>query len=185
MIRSDLNQFLPMARRHPFSTGCAIFCVVAGIAAWFLWQQVGELEAAHYVSSQEGERMLTMLVSGPLLRQELTYVHNYTRRIEEHLVVEDNRGDNFSYFYALEEQTKARITDLRQLTPPTPDSGASYKRIPYSLKVTGTYQQVASMLQAVETGTRLSSITAFSFRRLGPNSPLVSLDLTLVLLGKI
>jgi|SRR5882724_819924 len=183
MIRPD--QFFPLMRRHPFGAVCVVLSVVAAGVSWFLWQQVGELEAAHYVRSKEGESMLTTLVSGPLLRQELSMVRGYTRRIEDHLVTEDNRSENFSYFYAIEEQSKARITELRQLSAPPPDGGAQYKRIPYSVKVSGTFPQVAAFLQAVETGPRLSTITAFSFRRQAPSSALLTLDLSVVLLGKL
>ena len=185
MNRPELNQFLPLIRRHPFGAVCIILSVVALGVSWFLWQQVDELEAAHYVRSQEGEGMLTTLVSGPLLRQELALVRSYTKRIEDHLVTEENQSENYSYFYTIEDQSKARITELRQRAAPPPDGGAQYKRIPYTVKVTGTYAQVAAFLQAVETGPRLSSVTAFSFRRQLPGSPLLTLDLSLVLLGKI
>jgi Tfp pilus assembly protein PilO len=183
--RPELAQFFSLMRRHPFGAVCIALSVVAVGVSWFLWQQVDELEAAHYVRSQEGESMLTTQVGGPLLRQELAFVRSYTRRIEDHLVTEENQSENYSYFYAIEEQSKARITELRQRSAPPPDGGAQYKRIPYSVKVTGTYAQVAAFLQAVETGPRLSSITAFSFRRQAPASSMLTLDLSLVLLGKL
>lgn len=185
MNRAGLDQFLSLMRRHPFGAVCVGLSIIAMGISWFLWQQVDELEAAHYVRSQEGESMLNTLVAGPLLRQELSMVRSYTRRIEDHLVTEENQSENYSYFYTIEDQSKARITELRQRAAPPPDGGGPYKRIPYSVKVTGTFPQVAAFLQAVETGPRLSSITSFSFRRQAPGSQMLTLDLSLVLLGKI
>lgn len=185
MNRPDFNEMLPLARRHPFSVACAVVSVISLLASFFLWQDVGTLEATHYVRSQEGEGMLTTLVSGPLLRQELANVRSYTKRIEDNLVLEDNRGENYAYFYDIEGKSKARLTELRQFAAMPVDSGVLYKRIPYTLRVTGPYLQVAAFVQAVENGPRMASITTFNMRRQGAGSALVVVDMSVVLLGKL
>jgi len=111
-------------------------------------------------------------------------VREYPRRIEDNLVVEDNLAENLWYFYKLEEQTKARLPELRQLNAPPPDTGSLYKRVPYLLKVTGTYVQVSAFLYALETGPRLANITSFGFRRREANGSMIALDLSIELLGK-
>jgi hypothetical protein len=75
-----------------------------------------------------------------------------TRRIEDNLVVEDNLAENLWYFYKIEEQTKAHMLELRPLNTIISDSKALYRRIPFSLRVTGTYEQTAAFLYAIETG---------------------------------
>ena len=76
------------------------------------------------------------------------------------------------------------LTELHQLNPLVPDPRSLYKRIPYSLTVTGTYEQTGTFLYAIETGPRLANITSVSFRRSEPGSPALNLEVNLELLGK-
>lgn len=185
MTRADFTPLLVILRKHPFCVVSTLLTVILAVASWFLWGKVSELEALHQVRSQEGENMMATLVSGPPLRQELASVREYTRRIESNLVIEDNLAENLWYFYKLEEQTKARLPELRQLNASLPESGALYKRVPYSLKVTGTYAQVSTFLHALETGPRLAHISSYSFRRRdAAGAALIALDLSVELLGK-
>jgi Tfp pilus assembly protein PilO len=64
------------------------------------------------------------------------------------------------------------------------DSRAFYRRVPFAMRVTGTYEQVGAFLYAIETGPRLSNITTLTIRRVEPDSVNVILDMDVELLGK-
>ena len=129
--------------------------------------------------------MLTLLVGGSTQRQELAAVREAARRIEENLVIESNLPENAFYFYKFEEQSKAHLAELHPVSSPATDSSELFRRVPYTLRVTGTYEQVLNFLSAIESGPRLANITAFAFsRREATGSGGVSLDLSLELLGK-
>ena len=130
--------------------------------------------------------MLTLLVGGSTQRQELAAVREAARRIEDNLIIEANLADNNWYFYKFEEQTKARLLELHPQSSPTTDDEARYKRIPYTLRVSGSYEQVASYLLALETGPRLANLTSFAISRRdkGTDSNSLMLELGLELLGK-
>lgn len=178
---SRLFSFL---RRHAFNAACAGASVVLLIAAWSLWQRQQALAAASHQRTREGEAMLATLVAGPTLRDELAQARDAVQRINANLVVEANLAENLWYFYQMEDQTKARLSDLRQLSPSNLDSPLPYKLIPYSLRITGTYEQVAAFLQRLETGPRLVVIQSFNFSRRESGSPLIGLQLDIGLLGK-
>ena len=163
---------------------CTIITLGLGVAAWLLSEQVDALAVAHQERAKEGEAMLTLLVGGSTQRQELAAVREAAHRIEDNLVVETSLAENLWYFYRFEEQTKARLPELHQLSSPTTDPSPLFCRVPYSLRVTGTYEQVAAFLLALETGPRLANITSFTFHRSGTSSDAIALDLTLELLGK-
>lgn len=182
MSASD-RRFLALLRRFPYCAGCIVLTIGLGAAAWFLRGQVADLEVVHRDRSQEGEAMLKTLVGGPAQRQELAIVRETARRIEDNLLIESNLAENHWYFFKLEEQTKARLTEVHQLSAPINDPSTLFKRIPYSVRVAGTYDQVAGFLLALETGPRLVSIVGFGFARQGPPGTL-ALDLSLELLGK-
>jgi Tfp pilus assembly protein PilO len=124
------------------------------------------------------------LISGPSVKQELSASREVTRRIEDNLVIEDNLAENLWYFYKIEQQTKAHLAELRPLNSLVSDSKAYYKRVPFSIRLTGTYEQTGAFLYAVETGPRLANITSLTFRRVEPDSLNVLLDLDVELLGK-
>jgi hypothetical protein len=152
------------------------------VAIWLLRTKVQDLEVVHRERSEEGEKMLKTLVGGSTQRQELAMVRETARRIEDNLLTE-NLADNHWYFFKLEEQTKVRLAEVHPLSSPINDPSPLFKRIVYSVRVVGTYEQVMAFLLALETGPRLVNIVGFGFARQGAAGNL-SLELSLELLGK-
>jgi Tfp pilus assembly protein PilO len=192
MTSLDFMRFLAWLRRHPFCVTCTSVALVMAVTSWFLWQKVQSLDEERTTLAKEGEYMLATRASGTTLRPDLAYVREYTRRIEDNLVVADALIDNKGYFYKIEKQARVSLNDVQQLPAQPPDTGSQYRSIPFSLKVTGGYDQLAAFLRAIETGPRLANITAFSFRRSAslnlpdaPSAALLTLDLNVELLGKL
>lgn len=175
---------LKRLRRRPYAIACVICALLSAAGAWYLRAEIDELQSAYDQRATEGRAMLAMLVSGSTLRQELAFARTTVRRIEENLVVPSNLADNLWYFYKLEEQTKARLPELHQLSSVGPDKSRLFRSVPYSLRITGGYDEVAAYLQALETGPRLLRVTSFNCSRSTVASGSLSLDLTLEVLGK-
>ncbi len=171
-------------RRWPICIVCVVVTIASAVGWWLLRDRITELHTVHAQRTKEGEAMLALLVGGSTQRAELEAVREATRRIEENLVVEANLAENLWYFYKLEEQTKARLPELHQLSSPTTDKSPLYRRVPYSLRIAGGYDQVAAFLLALETGPRLVKITNFNFARAEPTGSAMALDLSVELLGK-
>jgi Tfp pilus assembly protein PilO len=179
-----LERFLALLRRYPYCAVCTVLILALSGAAWFISGQNEDLEIVRDGRAKEGEAMLALLVGGSTQRQELTAVREVAHRIEDNLVVETNLAENAFYFYKFEEQTKARLPELHPLTAPASETSQLYRRVPYTLRVAGTYAQVSAFLFAIETGPRIANITAFGFSRRDLGSPEILLDLSLELLGK-
>ena len=184
-MNPQLAALLALLRRQPFAAVCILFVVGCGVGAYFLWGDIEVQDAARQDRAREGEAMLELLVGGSTQRQELAAVREATRRIEDNLIVEANLADNNWYFYKFEEQTKARLLELHPQSSPTIDETTRYRRIPYTLRVSGSYEQVASYLLALETGPRLANITSFAYSRRDKeaNANSLVLELGLELLG--
>jgi Tfp pilus assembly protein PilO len=183
-MNPKLAQVLTLVRRFPFAAIFLVLTLALAGAAWFFSGDVDEQELARLDRVKEGEERLKLLVGGSTQREELAAVREATRRIEENLVLETNTADNQWYFYKFEDQTKASLIELHPISAPTTDASSRYKRVPYSLRVSGTYEQVAAYLLAIETGPRLANVTAFSFNRRDKDSGKLVLELNLELLGK-
>ncbi len=181
---ADLMHWLAVVRRHPLSALCAAICLISGAICWYIYTNMKWLDLEHKQVTQDTEMAIQSLISGPSVRQELAAAREVTRRIEDNLVVEDNMAENLWYFYKIESQTKAHIAEMRTPNSIISSSRSYYKRIPFSIRLTGTYEQTAAFLYAVETGPRLSNVTSLTYRRFEPNSANVLLDFDVELLGK-
>lgn len=170
--------------KQPYPAACLAFALLLGAVAWWLREQRGELEATRQERVRQGEAMLSLLVGGSLQRQELAIAREAARRIEENLLVESNLAENTWYFFKLEEQTRVRLPELHQLNSPAGDRSSLYKRIPYTLRVEGAYEQIAAFVRALESGPRLVNITNFGFTRRAADGSQLVLDLSIELLGR-
>ena len=184
MNRPALDPFVSLLRRHTFCAVCTGVSLGLAVAIGFLSQWLARLEIEYRERAQAGEAMLSTLVTGPEIRRELAHVREAVRRIEENLVVESNLAENVWYFYKFEEQTKARLSDLRQLSSAAIESKSPYRLIPYRLRLTGNYESVVGFLDCLESGPRLAAISSFSFRRREAGGSAVLLELDVELLGK-
>jgi Tfp pilus assembly protein PilO len=164
-MNPQLAQFVALMRRFPFCVACAVLTLGLGVAAWFLWQDIVGLENAHEDRAKEGQAILSLLVGGSTQRAELAAVHEIARRIDDNLLIENNLPENSEYFYKFEARTGTHLVEMHQLNSPITDNSPLYRRIPYTLRVTGAYEQVAAFLLALETGPRLVNIPTFNFSR--------------------
>jgi Tfp pilus assembly protein PilO len=161
-----------------------------GLSAFFLivcallWQFQLSLTKLYRIRQLEGEAAVATLISAPQLRQELSLVRETVHRIEKNLASDDNLDASLTYFYAMEGSANVRLEELNPLTTIISNYSATYRRIPFSLKISGSYSQVVAFLRAIETGPKPACITYLSFRRRTPDASLIVLDLNVDLLGK-
>lgn len=177
-------QWIAIARRHPLSVLCASVCVACVLFCWYINSNLKWLELEHKQLMQDADLAQSSLISGPSVKTERLAALAITRQIEENLVVEDNLAENLQYFYRIEDRSKAHVMELRPLVSSVTDSRSLYRRIPFSIKVTGNYDQVASFLYGIETGPRLANVTSAVVRRRDPSSSTLILDMNVELLGR-
>jgi hypothetical protein len=184
MNAADFMQWIATARRNPISVICAAVCVVCGLICWYLASNMKWLDLEHKQLMQDSDLAQASLISGPSVKQERLAALVVTRQIEDNLVIEDNLAENLQYFYKIEDRTKSHIAELRPLNSTIPDTRSLFRRVPFSIRITGTYDQVVGFLYGIETGPRLASISSLNLRRRDPSSMTVILDLNVDLLGK-
>jgi Tfp pilus assembly protein PilO len=181
---ADFMQWIAVVRRHRVSLLCAAICAACLLVCWYVYGNMKWLEIEHKQMSQDTELGQGTLITGPSVKQERLAALAITRQIEDNLVVEDNLAENLQYFYKIEERTKAHVIELHALNSLVSDTKSLYKRVPFSIRVSGTYEQVAGFLYAIETGPRLATITSLSMRRRELGSLSVVLDMNVELLGR-
>jgi hypothetical protein len=193
----QIAAFVTLLRRYPWCAACALVGVLSGGSAWWLSGDLDDLDTPYADKGKEYEEMLKLTKGGRTQREELELVRDTTRRLDENLLIESNLAENNWYFYKFEEQTKAHLVELHQLNSPITDASPLFRRVPYTLRVEGGYEQVAGFLAALETGPRVAKVTGFTLSRQGPGkdaarggdsssdvAAAVVLDFTLEMLGK-
>jgi len=185
MIPRYFAQVGRLAVRYPFCTVCIVLSVVLAGANIWLRIDLMDLAARQLEHAREGDNMLKMISRGSQLRTELANARAATQRIAKNLVVEKNIPENFWYFYKIEQDTQAKLIELQQRPALLQDSGApaSYKRVPYALKFSGSFRSVVAALQRLEFGPRIGRIDGFQMMRQDPTTDNVVLHLDFELLG--
>lgn len=178
-----LQQLLAATRRNPLMVISVTIIVVLGGAYYFLWQRHAVLTQHHDRMQQDLQAMQAALAGHTRVAGHLATVQVALASIEKHLVVEAELADNLSYFYQMESTSRARLSQLNQLSSQPAPEGVPYKAIPFSLRVSGTYFQVMSFVRELESGPRLLRIKSFNFNRADAATAALSLDLTVELLG--
>lgn len=179
----DRRRFWQFGRIYPF---CAICCVISSIfllISIVLWFQNRTLTVIQHQKQIEGEAVRATLISAPQLRQELIFTAQTTGRISQNIIADENLAEYVNYFYKMEEHSGARLEEFNPLVVAATDNDSAYRRVPFNLRASGSYAQVAAFIHEIETGARPASITFFSFRRRGPAGSTVALDMNLDMLG--
>jgi hypothetical protein len=180
-----LAQLGRAASRFPFCATCVVgSLLLAGASVW-LRLDLHDLETRQQDHARDGDTMLKLIARGSQLRSELATVRAASQRITESLVVEKNIPENFWYFYKIEQDTQVKLTELQQRPAALPNTGAptTYNRVPFSLRLTGTFRATIAYLQRLETGPRFGRINSFQLLRQDPTTGNVVLQLDLDLLG--
>jgi Tfp pilus assembly protein PilO len=179
------SSFVHLTLRYPFCAVCIVVSLLLAGANLRLRFWLGDQATQLHAQAQKGDEVLKFISRGSQLRSELTAARAATQRIAENLVVEKNIPENFWYFYKIEQDTGAKLVELQQRPAPLPESGApaTYRRVPYMLKMSGPFRNVVAFLQQVETGPRLGRISGFVLQRQDLTTGRVVLQLDLEMLG--
>lgn len=177
-------QFFAYVRQRPLVTICLVLTVVLGGTNYFLWQQRTIITQQNDEVRRKADAILNALVARGHVNADLTKLKEALDVIDRNLVVEPDMEVNLGYFYKLEKLCGIRLTQLNQLSAPTPPEGSPFKMIPVSIRATGTYVQLMNFVRQLETGPRVLSVKAFNFGRGDPKTNLLTLDLTVALLAR-
>jgi len=172
-------------RTNPYVGICLAVSILCGGALLFVKSQVSVYRDELERITNQGTETMGLVAMRGMMRDELENVRSAVRRTEDNLVVEENLAENLWYFYSAEGRTGTRLTELRQLTPPTPGAQDSYLRIPYELSASGDFTAISEFLRLLEVGPRLVRINEFSLRREPGDDQIISLDLSVELLGEL
>jgi hypothetical protein len=177
-------------KKQPVALGCALFCLVLGVAAYFRSSSLADANNILADKKSEGEHLKENVNNSSKLDDQFAAMTQATQAIEARLVHVDQLAINLQYFYKIESESQAKLANLQQTTVSAKDSGKSaYTGVGYTISVQGTYPQVLDFLRRVENGDHFSRVIGLTLTQGGVSeaagdAPVsLSLNLNLELLG--
>ncbi len=177
------RQFIALAKEHLFVTVCLIITLIAANISLYVTQKNTELETIQTRVRREGDATTRTLSAAASLRSDATLIESALKEIDASVVTEDNLAENLGYFYIIEDQTQARMSELHQNASAANEAEGKYKTVPVTVTVKGSYAQAFEFLHKVETGSRLIKISSFTIHRSQPTGDMVTLALELNMLA--
>ncbi|HVU18742.1 MAG TPA: hypothetical protein VHD32_17695 [Candidatus Didemnitutus sp.] len=179
-----LRPILDFVREYAFVTICLVVFLAAGSSAFIVWRGLAQLESEYEVVRTEDEGQQKLISGAASLKADRETIAAAAQEMTSNLLIEENLADNLGYFYKIEDQSRARISDLHQLASPVGAANSTSKSVPFTVNITGSFSQVFSFLYQLEHGPRLMRITAFTFDRKAQTSDSVVLELNLDMLAR-
>lgn len=172
-------------RSYPFVGVTLIVMLLSGVGWWYIRYQTEAYRVELDRMTKQGTETMGLVAMRGMMGTELETVKEAVRRTNDSLLIEENLAENLWYFYSVEGRTSTRLTELRQLDPPTPGANDNYLRVPYELSASGDFVGITEFMRQLETGPRLMRINEFSIRRDTGAEDMLSLDLSVELLGEL
>jgi len=178
-----LDRLKEFFRSQPFVTACIIICLLSLGGMWWVAGQTNAYDTELMRVTDQGTETLGLVAMRNMLQNELRLAEGAVTRAEDNAIVKNNLAENLWYFYSIEGRTETRLAELRQLDPPALRARETFLRVPYELRAIGDFVGISEFLRLLEVGPRLVRITDFSIRRENEAEELLSLDLSVELLG--
>ncbi|HEY4302157.1 MAG TPA: hypothetical protein VGM73_14880 [Candidatus Didemnitutus sp.] len=173
-----------LMKEYAFVTLCTVVFLGAGTAGYLVRGGLKLMEADHEVVRSEDEIQQKLIAGAANLRADRDAIAAAAQEMTSSLLIEENLADNLGYFYKIEDQSRARISDLHQMPAPLGAANGTSKSVPFTVNVTGSFAQVFGFLYQLEHGSRLMRITAFTLDRKAQAGDSVVLDLNLEMLAR-
>jgi len=181
MTSADL---LAMIKKQPIGVACGVICLVCAALLYFRSSKIDEYRAEYEAKSAEATKILANVRNSEKLPAQVAEIQALSKEMDSRLVRAGQLAVNLQYFYRLEAETEVKLVDVRQGA--LPRGGKSlYAGIPFTVSVQGSFKQVLSFLQKLETGPHFCRFTSVVFNKqdAGAGSAGVTLAINLELLG--
>jgi hypothetical protein len=177
-------------KKQPIALGCALLSLVLAAAIYFRSGALTEAQGDLADKTSQGELLKQNVRNSNELDKQFAAITTATQAIEARLVHADQLAINLQYFYKIESESQAKLTNLQQNGSEVSagNRGGTYTGIGYTISVQGSYLQLLDFLRRVENGDHYSRVDGLILSSAGGDETTgrtddLSLNLNLELLG--
>ena len=159
------EELIALLKKNPIGIDCGVLSL-ALFGGWYY--RSGDVPTADATLAQkqaEGERYALNLTNAAQLKEQYDAVVAANKEVETRLVHANKLGPNLQYFYRLETETGAKLTDPRPMAPRGLNKNvakASFTPVGFSLTLNGDLAQVLNFLHRLESGAHYCRVLSLS-----------------------
>lgn len=156
------DQLLAFVKKNTISVGFGVLSLVLFVVIYFDSDSLPTAKARLQELSAESERLAANIEYSAKLTEQYKALVAANDIIGTRLVHPKQLAQNLQYFYKLENDTKTKFIELRQVGIAPPVKGAPprlYVPVGFSITVKGDYAGVIDVLRRLEQGAHYCQIT--------------------------
>lgn len=165
MTGADL---LTLIKKQPVAFACGLVALLCAVAIYFRGSAVDEARATFEEKDKESQKIALNARHAAGLAEQAQEIQAAARQFEARLVRAGDLANNLQFFYRLENETGAKLLDVRQNPIPATKPNAPktlYAAVPFSVTLQGTYAQVWAFLRRLETGAHFARLDRFTLSK--------------------
>jgi hypothetical protein len=185
MSNEELIAFL---RKNAISVACVIASLLIGLTLYYRSDELPEAEKVLGERQKEGELLAANIEDSADLKEQHAAIVEANQAITERMIHIGQLAENNQYFYKLESDTGAKLSDPHQMPwnpPPKTAAKTNFTAIGFTLTAQGEYRQLLDLLRRLESGEHYCRVISCSLHPLSAENrggPLL-MSLSLELMG--
>lgn len=184
MSNEELTAFL---KKNLIAVVCVLISIGVGLALYLRSDLLPEAEKKFGEDAEKAALLAANIQNMEQLKEQHGSIVASNQKMVDRMIRVGQLAENLQYFYRIESDTNAKLTDLRQNPWYPPGRGASktvYKVVSFNVTAQGTYSQLMDMLRRVESGEHYCRVTSFGMRPTGDiRGSAITMNLSLELLA--
>ena len=164
------EQLIAFVKKNKISVGFGVLALILFVIIYFDSDSLPTAKANLQELSAQSERLAANIEYSAKLTEQYKALVAANDIIGTRLVHPRQLAQNLQYFYKLENDTKTKFIELRQVGVAPPAKGAPprlYVPVGFTITVKGSYEGVIDVLRRLEEGAHYCQITGID---LGPVS---------------
>ena len=177
---------------YPFALGLLVFALVLGIVFFVRGLGTDELDTEVLDITKTRDTLSANRKNSTGLLDDLESLDALTIKVDERSMVSEERSANIAYFYELDEETAASMESVAQDSKINPNKKSTHFTalksrvvVPFSISITGTFQEALSYINAVNSGGKIAQVRSFTMAKNPQIDWTVKVDLKIHLLGEV
>lgn len=152
MSNEELIAFL---KKNVIAVACVAVCLAVAAGLYFRNDLLPEAEKTFSENAEKAALLAANIENMEQLKDQRAAIGSANQAMQDRMIRVGQLAENLQYFYKLESDTNAKLTDLRQ--NPLPPAGrnaakTNFIAIGFSLTAQGSYAQLMDLLRRIEGG---------------------------------
>ena len=149
------EEFTSFLKKNVVAVACVVASIAIGLTVYLRSDLLPEAEKVFTDNAQKAALLAANIEDSEQLKDQHTALSGANQKISGRMIRVGQLGENQQFFYRLESDTGAKLTDLRQVPWNPPVKGTPktvFVPVGFAMTAQGTYAQLMDLLRRLEGG---------------------------------